>query len=277
MPTLRRFLPFVALAVFLGVPAAAPAASARTYEDAVMADSTYYWRLGVPSYGFDRDGGVDSSLYYGKQVASGEPGALAAGDDGSVRLFGAVPDGVWESNLQLDTSPGAARARRPFGFEIWVKPASLDGNTRRIVSAENESGGYLVGARSNGLVFSRYANTQAGTTWNTVTVAPPAIGRWTHVVASYDGNVMQLYVNGRLAGSRTSTVSLPGDWIAPDMWDPRANDMGHDVMRLGAHSRKWLEWDGWLDEAAYYNNLSGGRIVTPAIVEDHYRLATTGS
>ena len=40
---------------------------------------------------------------------------------------------------------------------------------------------------------------------------------------------------------------------------------------------KWLEWDGWLDEAAYHNNQSGGAVLTPATIEDHYRLATTGT
>ena len=198
------------LVLGVGLFTAAPAAHARAYEDVLMKDSTYYWRLGVPSGGRDQRDGVDSSLAYGHQVQSGEPGALAAGDDGLVRLFGAVPDGVWESHLTLDTSPGAARGRRPFGFEIWVKPASLDASTRRIVSAENASGGYLVGARSDRLVFSRYARTRGGTTWNTIAVAPPAIGRWTHIVASYDGAVMRLYVNGRQAGSRRRACPRTG-------------------------------------------------------------------
>jgi Concanavalin A-like lectin/glucanases superfamily len=267
-----------ALVLGVGLLTAAPAAHARSYHDVLVKDSTYYWRLGVPSGAGDQRGGVDSSLAYGQQVKSGEPGALAAGDDGSVRLFGAVPDGVWESHLTLDTSPGAARGRTPFGFEIWVKPASLDGNTRRIISAENTSGGYLVGARSDRLVFSRYVHAGAGTTWNTIAVAPPAIGRWTHIVASYDGAVMRLSVNGRLAGSRQSTMSLPADWTTPYMaLPPNYLTFGHDFIRLGAHTGKWLEWDGWLDEAAYYNNQSGGAVPTPAMIEDHYRLATTGT
>jgi hypothetical protein len=86
---------------------------------------------------------------------------------------------------------------------------------------------------------------------------------------------MQLYVNGRLAGSRPSTVSLPADWITPYMRDPQdrwADGLGRDVIRLGAHARKWLEWDGWLDEAAYY-----GGPLPAAMIEDHYRLATTGN
>lgn len=267
-----------ALVLGVGLLTAAPAAQARSYQDVLIKDSTYYWRLGVPSGARDRRDGVDSSLAYGQQVKSGEPGALAVGDDGSVRLFGAVPDGVWESHLTLDTSPGAARGRGPFGFEIWVKPASLDANTRRLVSAENTSGGYLVGARSDRLVFSRYVQAGAGTTWETIAVAPPAIGRWTHIVASYDGSVMRLYVNGRLAGSRQSTVSLPTDWTTPYMaLPPNYLTFGHDFIRLGAHTGKWLEWDGWLDEAAYYNNQSGGAVLTPAMIEDHYRLATTGA
>jgi hypothetical protein len=70
-------------------------------------------------------------------------------------------------------------------------------------------------------------------------------------------------------------VSLPADWTTPYVVDPHArtaDGLGRDVIRLGAHTRKWLEWDGWLDEAAHY-----GRSVTAAMIEDHYRLATTGN
>jgi hypothetical protein len=85
---------------------------------------------------------------------------------------------------------------------------------------------------------------------------------------------MRLFVNGRLAGSRTSRLSLPADWITPYMGDPQnrwPDGLGRDIIRLGGHTRGWLEWDGWLDEAAYY-----GGTIPPAMVEDHYRLGTTG-
>jgi hypothetical protein len=59
--------------------------------------------------------------------------------------------------------------------------------------------------------------------------------------------------------------------------DRRGGVDSSDFIRLGAHTGKWLEWDGWLDEAAYHNNQSGGAVLTPATIEDHYRLATTGT
>src|SRR5262249_10281250 len=153
---------------------------------------------------------------------------LAAGDNGSVRLFGAVADGVWE---------------------IWVRPAGLDTHTRRIVAAENAEGGYLIGARADALVFSRYTHG----TWNTLSAPPPPLGRWTQVVAAYDGTRMTLYVNGAQVAERSSTLSLPDPWS----WD------AGDVVRLGAQSHRWLEWDGWLDEAAYYGRAGA---LTPSAI-----------
>jgi len=262
MPRIRRLSPrLAALTAGLLLLGSAPAAQAGTYEDAVLAHSLWYWRLGeAGAFSIDRNGGVGSTARYGSQVTPQEPGALAHESNGSVRLFGAVADGVWESSVWIDYEGAYVEApgRRPFAWEIWVKPASLDAATRRIISAETTAGGYLVGARSNALVFSRY--TRSPDAWSTLSVPAPEIGEWTHVAATYDGTRMALYVNGALAASRTSTLELPA-------WTPPPS--GHDVARLGGHSLKWLEWDGWLDEASYARTLPADAIA------EHYRLGVS--
>lgn len=259
MPPVRiSSLRLAAVTAALFLLGSAPAAHARTYEDAVLEHSLWYWRLGeAGTFSIDRNGGVGSTVQYGNQVTPQEPGALAQNSNGSVRLFGAVADDIWESNLWIDYEGAYVEApgRRPFAWEIWVKPASLDATTRRIISAETMTGGYLVGARKDALVFSRY--TKAPEAWSTLSVPAPAIGEWTHVAATYDGTRMALYVNGALAASRTSTLELPA-WTPPPA--------GHNIARLGGHSLKWLEWNGWLDEASYARTLPADAIA------EHYRL-----
>lgn len=262
MPAFR--VPPVRLAAVLAgliLLGSAPAAHAKNYDEAVLEHSLWYWRLGeVGTFSVDRNGGVGSTAHYGGQVTPQEPGALAQGSNGSVRLFGATADGIWESSVWIDYDGAYVEApgRSPFAWEIWVNPATLDVNTRRIVSVENRGGGYMVGATDRALVFSRY--TKSPDAWSTLSVQAPPLGRWTHIAATYDGTRMALYVNGALAASRGSMLALPA-WSPP----PR----GADVARLGAHSRKWLEWDGWLDEASY------GRALPADAVAEHYRLGAS--
>jgi hypothetical protein len=259
MPRLRLCL----AALLVGgsfVASAVPAAHARTYDQAVLDHSMYYWRLGESgTFSPDRNLGVGTTGLYGRQVTPEEPGALTQDDNGSVRLFGATPDGLWESNVTIDPDGADVSApnRRAFAWEIWIKPAMLDGNTRRIVSAETVFGGYLIGASNKALAFSRYQKSPDA--WHTLSVPAPPVGAWTHVAATYDGTEMALYVNGALAARRTSTLPL-ATWSSPPA--------GSNFARLGSHSFKWLEWDGWLDEASFSRTLPADAIA------EHFALGT---
>jgi hypothetical protein len=89
-------------------------------------------------------------------------------------------------------------------------------------------------------------STYMATASNTAAVA----GEWYHVVGTYDGNVMKLYINGEEAasntiGSHTIDATTVGLWIG------------------------WMSgyWDGNLDEVAIYN-----AALSPTTVESHYNL-----
>src|SRR5262249_42683723 len=155
-----------------------------------------------------------------------------------------------------------------FGIELWVRPDFLDGNSRRIVSRELRSGGYIVAARSDALVFSRFTLDPGGDHWSTLSAPPLPLHEWSYVVANYDEDgVMRLYVNGVLAGGLASSLSLPDD--------PNDGPSAGGRFLLGASGRLWnpadpathafLEWDGTLDEAAFYGpdatNLSDDEIM----------------
>jgi hypothetical protein len=184
-----------------------------------------YWRLDerAGSVAADDAGGAPAT-YRGGRL--GQPGPVAGGALG----------------LNLH-----ARARRehvdagdvhdfpdllPFSLEAWVKPRDLDAHTARIVSKEHAGAGYLLGVDADGAAFSRYVLGSAQTVR-----APLQPGRWTHVVATYDGARMTLFLDGREAAARPSAIELPAH-------------RGHLV--LGAKSGRWRYFAGWLDEVAVY-------------------------
>ena len=227
-----------------------------------------YWRLGETSGSVvvdeidprDRDG------RYGSQVGLSRPGAIPGDADTAIELKGAVPDGIWGSSIEglgvMQRNVPFDAGEGPFSFEAWVKPDRLDGTTRRIFSGEGPRGGFLVGARSSGLAFSRYQKAATVEFYNTkeqrhewrsyeaqndTLIVPIVSGEWIHVVATYDADtpgyrgpaeeVMRLYVNGRLAAERPSVV------VTYDF----------NPLRIGSMPGGWREWDGLIDEAARYH------------------------
>lgn len=265
-------------ATFSTVPRAAAAQHPHSWYSAIVLHDhpQYYWRLDGQSYSRNLTGGEGTNLYYGDQLAPGQPGAIVGDRNTALDFYGAVPDKIWGSHAFADwtgtrtTAPG----QQSFGLEIWVKPRYLDGNSRRIISRERPDGGYQLSARDEGISFSRYTHGRNGDQWDTVVGPPLSTSSWTYVVANYDADgVMRLYVNGRLVDSRASSLSLPSD---QQDGTPRA---GRFV--LGASSRQWnpdnhspsqawIEWDGWLDEAAYYGG--AGRTLSSKEVRQHWLL-----
>lgn len=261
------------LVALLAVPSAAHASS---YADTVLADGpAAYWRLGEVSNGWTPDiasgpseRGLGAWPLTGHVVANpaapwGHPGAVAGDPDTALELpgeplqpTGANSDWMTYALYRYATPhPFVFAGREPFTLEAWIRPRRLNENTRRVFSSERNTadsllqvdGGYLVGVRADGLVFSRYA---AGR-WSTLKTSVAA-GRWQHVAASYDGTVMRLYVDGRLRGSGASTIAIP-NWTTT--W-----------FSLGSKSSIYRFFAGGLDEAAVY-----ARALPADRVLAHYR------
>ncbi len=102
---------------------------------------------------------------------------------------------------------GAASPISIFSLEAWVKPTTVDATSRRVFSKEITSGGeqgyYLINTTAK-LQFARLRDG----------VLPggqrpgPAANQTKHVVVTYDGSTMGLYVNGALVASDPSTQAL---------------------------------------------------------------------
>jgi Tol biopolymer transport system component len=219
---------------------------ATPYEQAVLADEPVgYWPLGD---------GADAL------VARDELQFLDARPSGTIRraVPGAVAgdsayDFAGAGHLTLTANvefPG----RAPFTLEAWIAPRDLGAQTRRIFSMEsadsgaNGNRGYLLGVRADGLYFQRYIVGRA-----TAVRAPMDENVWSHVVATYDGDVMRLYVDGvERAATRSAFALLPA----------------RNPATVGAKQGRWLRYRGRLDELAVYP-----RALAPERVAAHYRLA----
>ncbi|HST55463.1 MAG TPA: heparinase II/III family protein [Solirubrobacteraceae bacterium] len=96
-----------------------------------------------------------------------------------------------------------------YTIELWARPTTVDGSYRFLFSREATAAGKRQGTgiwvSRTGLGFERYSD-GVGTS---ITYAPGLrTGVWSQVVATYDGSIMRLYVNGAQVGSRAASQSL---------------------------------------------------------------------
>jgi hypothetical protein len=103
-----------------------------------------------------------------------------------------------------------------FTVEAWVRPTAATASWRPIVSKqENASNnpGWVIQLRpssqspANSIKFQR--KNAAGTIEAASSTTALAAGTWYHVVGTYDGTTLKVYVNGSLEGSGASAIVLP--------------------------------------------------------------------
>jgi hypothetical protein len=204
-----------------------------------------YWRLGENREDVAHDElGAHDGQYVGG-VELGAPGALTDGN--SAARFDGAADHV-EVGLAFDFAD-----RTAFSIEAWVNPtllAPLGGSVASKNFQDEVTGvtqGYKLAVGSDGVTLTRY-----GTTFIDACAAPPiAEGSYSHIVGSYDGDVLSIFVNGGFAASLAST----GDLIAHN-----------GTFLLGAswaHSQLMVQhYMGALDEVAVYGHaLSQERVL----------------
>jgi large repetitive protein len=198
-----------------------------------------YWRLGETSgTTATASSGAVNGTYTGAHTL-GVAGGIAGDANAAVRLSG----GYVDMGDNLDFTGTAS-----FSLEAWVRPTTIDGTSRRIVSkALGGLQGYELFVNSGGgLSFQRIA----GST-NTVTASAPPLDSWSHVAATYDGTTMRLYVNGSLSNSAASALSLLDNAAA---------------FRVGNSALGTDGWAGDLDDVAVYSG-----VLSAAQVQNHFQ------
>lgn len=227
------------------------------YALAVLSDSpAAYYRLGEQNQGTTA---LDSggSGYNGTQtggVTDGEAGAIFDDPDTAMLFDGAT------GFIALPSGLGVA-GWTAISLEAWVKLSNTTYSTgvdiiADDVPASSSNGVRLtISAHGAGLVFAIGVGSGHHTSL-TVTAALSA-GQWYHIVATWDGATMTLYLNGASVGSaaRSGSIGTPADTFA----------IGYNP----AAASNYLP--ATLDEVAVYNSaLGSGRVAA------HYQIGTEG-
>ena len=224
----------------------------RTFVTEVLADGPIgYWRLGETpgtATAADASGHANNGTYSGG-ITLGQPGfhggdtaALFDGKTGRV----VVPDSDFlnPANITIE-----AKVR-------WDGPNDLQ---QRILEKSSfaELAQYGLSILPDGHVQVEIRTSAATTSVNVESVGIAAQGAETHIVATYDGTVIRIYLNGVLDPSETAA---PGSISPkpPDPKNPTASGVG-----IGNQIDRDRPFKGLIDEVALYPTaLSAARILT---------------
>jgi Concanavalin A-like lectin/glucanases superfamily len=234
-------------ALVLGVAGVASASACggagtvTTYADTVSADHPIsYWRFGddpAATAAKDETGVATGAFTAG--VTRGVPGAIA-GDANTALAF----DGTAGSVVGPDVDAFTGTA--PFSVEAWIAPEPGGLPIQRICNhrfGTPHTGWRLFVDETKHVAFERWS----GDAVLGAVTAPVALGSWSHVVATYDGATLSLYVNGALATTAADTHPI-APFGAPLVWAASSTDV------IDFYS-------GRLDEGAVYDHaLSADRV-----------------
>jgi hypothetical protein len=207
-----------------------------------------YWRFGEPGgsrVAAAAAGGPNGT--YGRGARLGRAGLVEG--DGDAALVNTRSSR--SSRVSLGAGFNFARTGH-FSLEAWVAPSALDGRSRRIFdrffSRHGRPHEYYLMASNRRVSFARVR----GSRYETATRTDPLkVGRRYHLVATYDGRTMRLYVNGELAADGRSRLRLA---------------KGAAALTVGAKSGGGYNFSGTIDDVAVY-----GTAVSAATVRAHYR------
>jgi hypothetical protein len=223
-------------------------AGALGYAAAVLADQPVaYWRLDeTGATAADASGHGATGIYSGR-IARGVAGALAGDPDAAVAFDDSTTDGIISVGASFDFSGTAA-----FTVEAWIKPSIVDNASRHVFTKQFRSDlttkrGFAVLVRiPEDLVFERFAD-GAGR-FATIHIAFDS--EFHHVVATYDGAMMTLFVDGAIASQ------IPDDRPALAI---------SNIATIGATIDQYNWFGGAIDEVAVYASA-----LPPARVQAHF-------
>jgi hypothetical protein len=217
------------------------------YGDVVRQDGPVRWlrldeRAGA-TLAADSSGGPDAQVH-GSPLWE-QPGAIAGSTRTALRL-----DGV-DTSVAL-AGPLGLVGEAPFSVEAWMRPLSVSEQNLFIfgnaVGAETERDGYnLVVSMSGKVALARWSNGSYGEARG----APVSEDEWHHVVGTFDGAVLRIYLDGVQGEPGEELLLVDDESVSPTFGAPSAN--GHPF------------FEGWLDELAVYDEA-----LTPERVSAHH-------
>jgi hypothetical protein len=225
------------------------------YAAEVMSDTPVaYWRLGETTGTSALDSAGTNHGLVSSGVTLGHPGALADGN-AAMRFYGV--DGI---DISVPNGPALAAidGSSAITMEAWINPQeqTLPSEFRSFFSFIGNPTSYL-GIYNDGGVLRSCVSLMISGVQRSYWAGPAlSIGSWYHVVATYDGTNLTLYVNGSAVG-QTSGLSGP-------------LSVGAAGMVLGGYPIAGdLSFDGLLDEVAIYSHP-----LTPTRIAAHFARRT---
>ncbi len=220
-------------------------------------ENARWFGLGIPrqqvmrnlgSSGFPGDMNLGSS-------ALGAAGALAGDSNTALTTSGGTTSTFYDPALNVDG---------PWSAEVWLKPSTVMAPGQLTCAIANGDfaaprRGWLIYQSDTGWNFRTYYEDGLSTAVNITgdNGAPPVAGQWYHLVATWDGTVGKLYIDGVLRATSLPQAYVPG--IAGGF-------------TVGARSDTPFQWAGDVDEVAFY-----GAELTAEQVAEHYDNALNAS
>jgi hypothetical protein len=270
-------------------------AGAQTYSNAVMAlNPAAYWpltetaqpsgglyvatnlgTLGVAGQGYYetwwQTNGVSNTLMSSNSITHiqgaivGDPDtALVQGQVGQYVVIPRTTNGVANAGVTLTA---------PFSIEMWVYPTNTpasklmpilaEGFTPNSIQATNvgyqaTTEGTSIGMYGGVLYFNTFNGPTAGTK-SEIDTATLALNQWYHIVATFDGTNMRLYLNGVLIGTKAPPNNVLGQNYVPDPISPLVVGGGSELGLSGGANTNFM---GALDEVAIYHGVLSQTQVT---------------
>jgi hypothetical protein len=275
-------------AALLALAATLPA-SADNYQTAVLAQNPVgYWRLDetvappvaltLYATNLGKLGATGEGTYV-LDVIRGQPGALfgTSATATSCRFNNPGWDVAYLGSHVDVTNNAALNPNGPFSVELWAKPSSqAEDEFSPLCSLDttqnegNSRNGYIIyynGAGTNwefGIGGTNYyipIGTNITSTGTNISyfisggTATP--GAWQHIVATYNGSSISLYVNG----AHVAYAAVDGTQFMPNSTQP---------FRIGATTIPNRTFDGWIEEVAFYTGALDGDTI-----KEHYDVGRT--
>ena len=259
----RRPAPVAARFAALLFLLASPVSWAVDYAALVSAwQPTAYWRLNetapVPTAnrawnystnGWDFDGFYNGNAYHPVR------GVLVASADGAAAFDGSP--GSW---ISLPNFP-ALNPTNAFTVECWVQPAIARPDDNDVATpfasihrTSTQARGWIFYQMASGWNF-RLGN-RNGYIANVTSSTLPRAGTWAHLVATYDGVTVALYINGQLEASATT----------PARYDPNLTQ----PISIGGRADDTFRFNGLVDEVTIFP-----RALTAAEIQGHFANAAS--
>lgn len=111
-------------------------------------------------------------------------------------------NGEYDAYTYAMTSPDYEAMKKSMTIEVVFKMDEIPASGEYEVFSNQQSGGVGLGVENGGIIM--YCHAAGG---YKKPVAPITAGQWYHVLGTYDGQAVKLYVNGELV----QTISAPGE------------------------------------------------------------------